>query len=94
MIRAVIDTNVLVSGLLSPKGNEALTLLAVGQGLVRPCLTEDILVEYASVLAQPKFNFTPQRVARSGRYQTVLILFPDAPYGRNPPTQRATPEAG
>ena len=28
MIRAVIDTNVLVSGLLSPAGNKALILLA------------------------------------------------------------------
>ena len=63
MIRAVIDTNVLVSGLLSPKGNEALILLAVGQGLVRPCLTEDILAEYASVLARPKFPFTPAQIA-------------------------------
>jgi predicted nucleic acid-binding protein len=38
VIRAVIDTNVLVSGLLSAKGNEALILLAIHQGLVRPCL--------------------------------------------------------
>ena len=37
MIRAVIDTNVLVSGLLSPRGNEALILLAIHQGLVHPC---------------------------------------------------------
>jgi hypothetical protein len=35
VIRAVIDTNVLVSGLLSPAGNEALILLAIHQGLVR-----------------------------------------------------------
>lgn len=32
MIRAVIDTNVLVSGLLAPTGNEALILLAIHQG--------------------------------------------------------------
>jgi len=37
VIRAVIDTNVLVSGLLSPTGNEALILLAIHQGLVHPC---------------------------------------------------------
>jgi predicted nucleic acid-binding protein len=42
VIRAVIDTNVLVSGLLSPAGNEALVLLAIHQGLVRPC-SEEIL---------------------------------------------------
>ena len=57
MIRAVIDTNVLVSGLLSPAGNEALILLAVHQGLVRPLYSEEILVEYAAVLARAKFAF-------------------------------------
>ena len=59
MIRAVIDTNVLVSGLLSPAGNEALLLLAIHQGLVRPCLSGDILDEYARVLARPRFAFPP-----------------------------------
>jgi len=57
VIRAVIDTNVLVSGLLSPAGNEALILLAINQGLVRPCFSEDILEEYAAVLVRPKFAF-------------------------------------
>jgi predicted nucleic acid-binding protein len=36
VIRAVIDTNVLVSGMLSASGNEALIILAVHEGLVRP----------------------------------------------------------
>jgi PIN domain len=49
VIRAVIDTNVVVSGLLSPAGNEALILLAIHQGLVRPCFSEEILEEYAGV---------------------------------------------
>jgi len=57
VIRAVIDTNVLVSGLLSPAGNEALILLAIHQGLVHPCFSEEILEEYAAVLARPKFAF-------------------------------------
>jgi hypothetical protein len=35
MIRAVIDTNVLVSAMISLSGNEALLLLAVKQGFVR-----------------------------------------------------------
>ena len=43
MIRTVIDTNVLVSGLLSPTGNEALILLAIHQGLVYPCFSRDII---------------------------------------------------
>ena len=52
----------LISGLLSPAGNEALILLAVNQGLVRPCFSEDILEEYAAVLARPKFAFPPDEI--------------------------------
>ena len=69
MIRAVIDTNVLVSGLLSPAGNEALILLAIHQGLVHPCFSEEILEEYAGVLARPKFAFP------SGEIAAVLAMF-------------------
>ncbi|MBK8209209.1 MAG: putative toxin-antitoxin system toxin component, PIN family [Rhodospirillales bacterium] len=50
MIRAVLDTNVLVSGLISPGGNEALIMLAIHQGLLRPCFSEDMLEEYGEVL--------------------------------------------
>ncbi|MFI4986409.1 MAG: putative toxin-antitoxin system toxin component, PIN family [Alphaproteobacteria bacterium] len=57
MIRAVVDTNVLVSALISPSGNEALIVLAIHQRLLRPCFSEEILREYAEVLARPKFAF-------------------------------------
>lgn len=57
MIRAVVDTNVLVSALLSRSGNEALVLLAVHQGFVRPCLSAPILDEYRRVLTRPRFGF-------------------------------------
>lgn len=51
MIRAVIDTNVVVSGLLSPAGNEALIILAAHQGRVRACVSVAVIAEYAEVLA-------------------------------------------
>ena len=63
MIRAVIDTNVLVSGLLSPSGNEALILLAVHQGLVGACYSEAMLQESSAVLVRPKFAFSPDEIA-------------------------------
>jgi uncharacterized protein len=63
VIRAVIDTNVVVSGLLSPAGNEALILLAIHQGLVRPCFSEEMLEEYAGVLARPKFASPADEIA-------------------------------
>jgi predicted nucleic acid-binding protein len=45
----------LVSALISPAGNEALILLAVRQGLIKPSFSEEVLEEYAEVLARPKF---------------------------------------
>jgi putative PIN family toxin of toxin-antitoxin system len=63
VIRAVIDTNVLVSALLSRSGNEALIVLAAHQGMIRPCFSDAILEEYASVLARPKFGFPPDEIA-------------------------------
>ena len=62
MIRAVIDTNVLVSGLLTPHGNEALIILAINQGFLRPCHSAEMLTEYSEVLARPKFAFTPDEI--------------------------------
>jgi putative PIN family toxin of toxin-antitoxin system len=62
VIRAVIDTNVLVSAMISPSGNEALLLLAVKQGLVRPCFSPALLEEYSEVLARPKFAFSPDEI--------------------------------
>lgn len=57
MIRAVIDTNVLVSALLSPSGNEALLMMAISQGLLNPCFSVEILREYEGVLSRDKFSF-------------------------------------
>ncbi|MGA2020187.1 MAG: putative toxin-antitoxin system toxin component, PIN family [Candidatus Sulfotelmatobacter sp.] len=62
MIRAVIDTNVLVSALISPSGNEDLLLLSVKQGLVRPCFSHAVLKEYSEVLARPRFAFSPAEI--------------------------------
>ena len=81
MIRAVIDTNVLVSGLLTTAGNEALIILAVHQGLVRPCVSAEIMEEYAEVLARPKFAFPPAEIAAViamfGR--TAEVFIPEGP---------------
>jgi putative PIN family toxin of toxin-antitoxin system len=62
VIRVVVDTNVLVSALIAPAGNEALILLAVQQGLVKLSFSEEILPEYAEVLVRPKFAFPPHEI--------------------------------
>lgn len=58
-MRVVLDTNVLVSGLLNPHGapGRVLDLLLVG-GL-RPLFDDRILHEYRDVLGRPKFGFDP-----------------------------------
>ena len=60
MIQAVIDTNLVVSGLLSPAGNEALILLAIHQGLVRPCFSEEILKEYMRACSRARNLRSPR----------------------------------
>ncbi len=75
MIRVVIDTNILVSGLISRQGNEALVVLAVHHGWLVPCCSEAILAEYARVLMRPIFSFPAVDVeALMSLFQTKGIL--------------------
>jgi uncharacterized protein len=63
VIRAVVDTNVLVSALISPAGNEAYVVLAINEGLIVPCFSEEILEEYSGVLLREKFGFVAESIA-------------------------------
>jgi uncharacterized protein len=62
MIRAVVDTNVVVSAMITSRGNEALLLRAIHRGWVEPCFSEEILKEYFEVLQRPKFGFATKEV--------------------------------
>lgn len=57
-----MDTNVLVSGLLSPFGPPAEVVRLVTANRVQLLYDPRILVEYQRVLARPKFSFEPSRV--------------------------------
>jgi putative PIN family toxin of toxin-antitoxin system len=59
----VLDTNVLVSALLSPFGPAARILDLILAGDVRLAYDDRIMAEYRQVLARPKFSFDPQAVA-------------------------------
>lgn len=61
-MKIVLDTNVVVSGLLQSLGNPAQILTLALAGAVRVCHDERILAEYAEVLARPRFKFDPKRV--------------------------------
>ncbi len=62
MIRAVIDTNVLVSAMISSGGNDALVIIAIHQGLLVPYFSPEILEEYKDVLLRPRFGFSAEDV--------------------------------
>jgi uncharacterized protein len=59
----VLDTNILVSALLSPFGPPARVLDLVLSGDIRVAYDDRLLAEYREVLARPKFGFAPEEVA-------------------------------
>ncbi len=56
-MRIVLDTNVLVSGLLSPYGSPAEIVRLAGMGVLHLCYDARILAEYREVLSRPRFCF-------------------------------------
>jgi len=64
MSRVVLDTNVLVSGMINPFGAPGRILDLVREGVVNMAVDDRILSEYAAVLHRPKFEayFTHQEV--------------------------------
>jgi putative PIN family toxin of toxin-antitoxin system len=62
MTRAVIDTNVLVSGLLTSHGNCAVIVEMIQGGQVSVCYDMRILEEYREVLLRPEFGFSKTQV--------------------------------
>lgn len=67
-MRVVLDTNVLVSGLIAPQGTCGHILRMVFAGHIRPCVDERMMQECRAVLARPKFGF------RAEEAEELLIL--------------------
>ena len=64
----VLDTNVLVSGLLTPFGSSGEIIRMISAGELILCIDARILSEYQEVLNRPKFQF-------SSEHTGVLIDF-------------------
>ncbi len=62
MIRAVFDTNVIVSGFLSPAGPPGRIVEWLRSGAVQAALDDRIAAEYLEVLLRPAFNLPPTEV--------------------------------
>lgn len=58
----VLDTNVVVSGILRPYGKAAAILRLVVSGMLTPAYDQRILGEYREVLRRPKFKFSDETV--------------------------------
>ena len=61
-MRIVLDTNVLVSGLLSPFGPPGDIVRLIAAGEVRVCYDGRIMDEYREVLSRPAFRIAGDRV--------------------------------
>ena len=54
---AVVDTNVIVSGLIRSQGNSAVIIQMITSGELVPLFDDRILQEYGAVLKREKFGF-------------------------------------
>lgn len=61
--RVVLDTNVLVSALLTPNGNPATIYKLVSTGVLPWFLSVAIAEEYQDVLLRPRLHISPAKIA-------------------------------
>ncbi len=71
----VLDTYVIVSALLSPRGKPAYIFKQFLDGDDILCCDERILQEYETVLTRPKFHFFPQYISELLEYIRSHCLF-------------------
>jgi putative PIN family toxin of toxin-antitoxin system len=62
-VNIVLDTNVLVAGLLSPFGACGEIVLMLSSGEVTLSFDARVLSEYEEVLRRPKFNFEEEKIS-------------------------------
>ena len=61
-LRLVVDTNVIVSGLLNRLGKPGRIVNSILDGTIQVIYSTGILQEYRDVLVRPKFQFQPQEI--------------------------------
>jgi putative PIN family toxin of toxin-antitoxin system len=65
VVKAVLDTNVVVSAHLKGEGREALILELAVSGRFKLVVSEALLEEYEEVLERPRFHLDPGKIGRS-----------------------------
>jgi putative PIN family toxin of toxin-antitoxin system len=61
-VKVVIDTNVLISGLLSPYGPPGEIVQMISSGTLSLCFDSRIISEYSQVMRRPKFSFRADEI--------------------------------
>lgn len=85
-MRAVVDTNVLVSGLMHPGRTAALVLDAIARRQLVPVVSADVMAEYQRVLPRPRLRLAAADVHMALNLLAGLadwVLVP--PYTGRPP---------
>ena len=63
MIRAVLDTNVIVSPLLHPLAPPARVFLPAINGAIQLCVSGNVYAEYEEAIRRPRFRVTETRIS-------------------------------
>jgi putative PIN family toxin of toxin-antitoxin system len=61
-MKIVLDTNVIVSGLLSPYRAPAHIMRMIAANVLQVCFDSRIIIEYSDVLRRPHFNFDKDKI--------------------------------
>ncbi len=84
-MRAVVDTNVLVSAFLNPHGLPARVMDTIVSFQVTPVVSPAILAEYTEVLLRPKFGFGAEEILGFMKdFAGLAISVPDLPHDGPP----------
>ena len=78
-MRAVVDTNILVSALLRSSNPPAAVILAIAERRLTPVLCQPIVAEYAQVLRRPRFSFAAGDVDLLLALMTQQAVWVDVP---------------
>lgn len=79
MIRAVIDTNVIISGLMKPESNPGEILKKLPGSDIFPVVSMSMLEEYVRVMNRKKFGFSKDEI------RTLILLLGRAAFDGGKP---------
>jgi putative PIN family toxin of toxin-antitoxin system len=78
-MRAVVDTNIFVSGLLRPDGPPGAVVLAIAERRLTPVVCQAAMVEYGEVLRRRAFRFAAADVDALLAVTAELAIWVEVP---------------